>query len=95
MWSVHSAIEGATGVVHSRPFLGNRRSRGSGRRLRVGLDQRGCFVRWRPISLPGSGVLVLQRSETQQGEPVWMAFAGHQFPRALADALGKLEVKSN
>jgi hypothetical protein len=37
----------------------------------------------------------LQRSEAQQGEPVWMAFAGHQFPRALADALGKLEVKSN
>ncbi|MEA3149469.1 MAG: indole-3-glycerol phosphate synthase, partial [Gammaproteobacteria bacterium] len=68
---------------------GNRRSRGSGRPLRVGLDQRGYFVRWRPISLPGSGVLVLQRSEVQQGEPVWMAFAGHQFPRALADALGK------
>jgi hypothetical protein len=78
------------GVVHFRPFLGNRRSRGSGRPLRVGLDQRGYFVRWRPISLPSSGVLVLQRSEAQQGEPVWMAFAGHQFPRALADALGKL-----
>jgi hypothetical protein len=67
------------GVVHFRPFLGNRRSRGSGRPLRVGLDQRGYFVRWRPISLPGSGVLVLQRSEAQQGEPVWMAFAGHQL----------------
>jgi hypothetical protein len=77
-------------VVHFRPFLGNCRSRGSGRPSRVGLDQRGYFVRWRPISLPGSGVLVLQRSEAQQGEPVWMAFAGHQVPRALADALGKL-----
>jgi hypothetical protein len=53
------------GVVHFRPFLGNRPSRGSGRPLRVGLDQRGYFVRWRPISLPGSGVLVLQRSEAQ------------------------------
>src|SRR3954467_9522246 len=40
-------------------------------------------------SLPGSSPLVLKRSEAEQGEPVRMAFAGHQFPRALADALGK------
>src|SRR4051794_24568509 len=41
------------------------------------------------VSLPGSSPLVLKRSEAQQGEPMGMAFAGHQFPRALADALGK------
>ena len=42
------------------------------------------------VSLPDSGALVLKRPEVQQGEPVRMAFAGHQFPRALADALGQL-----
>jgi hypothetical protein len=42
------------------------------------------------VSLPGSSVLVLKRSKAQQGEPVRMAFAGHQFPRAFADVLGKL-----
>jgi anti-sigma factor RsiW len=36
------------------------------------------------------GVLVLKRSKAQQGETVRMAFAGHQFRRVLADALGKL-----
>ncbi|MGD0109884.1 MAG: hypothetical protein ABSC06_38565, partial [Rhodopila sp.] len=35
-------------------------------------------------------MLVLQRPEAQQGEPVRMVFAGHQFPWALADALGQL-----
>jgi hypothetical protein len=42
------------------------------------------------VSLPGSGALVLKRAEAQQSEPVRMAFAGHQLPRAFADALGKL-----
>src|SRR3954463_1056038 len=46
-------------------------------------------MRGEAASLPGSSPLVLRRSETQQGEPVRMAFAGHQFPRALADTLGK------
>src|SRR4051794_40078362 len=41
------------------------------------------------VSLPGSSLLVLKRSEAQQGEPIGMAFAGHQFPRALTDALGE------
>src|SRR5690349_575545 len=44
--------------------------------------------RRRPTS-HGSNPLVLKWSETEQGEPMRMAFAGHQFPRALADALGK------
>jgi len=39
--------------------------------------------------LPRSNPLVLKWSETEQGKPMRMAFAGHQFPRALADALGK------
>src|SRR5271165_3023208 len=39
-------------------------------------------------SLLGSGSLGLQRSEAQQGEPVRMALAGHQFPRAFAVTLG-------
>jgi hypothetical protein len=38
-------------------------------------------------SLPGSGSLLLRRPETEQGEPVRMALAGHQFPRAFAVAL--------
>jgi hypothetical protein len=78
------------GVVHFWSFLGSRRPRGMGQPLRVGLGRCGCFVRWRPISLSGSGVLVLQRSEAQQSEPMRVAFAGHQFSRALADALGQL-----
>jgi hypothetical protein len=41
------------------------------------------------VSLPSSSSLGLKRSETHQGEPVRMAFAGHQFPWAFADALGK------
>ncbi len=38
--------------------------------------------------LPGSGSLGLKRSQAQQGQPVRMALAGHQFPRALAVAFG-------
>ncbi len=35
-----------------------------------------------------SGPPGLKRSQAQQGEPVRMALAGHQLPRALALALG-------
>jgi hypothetical protein len=39
-------------------------------------------------SLPGSGsLLLLRRPETEQGEPVRMALAGHQFRRAFDVAL--------
>ena len=75
-------------MVHFWLFLGNRRARGSGGPLRVGLGWRGCFWAVEAISLPDSGALVLKRPEVQQGEPVRMAFAAHQFPWALADALG-------
>jgi len=39
--------------------------------------------RFRCYRTPG-----LKRSQAQQGQPVWMAVAGHQLPRALALALG-------
>ena len=38
--------------------------------------------------LPGSSLLRLKRSQTQQGQPVRMALAGHQLARAFALALG-------
>jgi len=38
--------------------------------------------------VPGSSSLGLKRSQVQQGEPVRMALAGHQFPRAFALAFG-------
>jgi hypothetical protein len=44
-------------------------------------------MRGETVSLPGSSPLVLKRSQTEEGEPVRMGFAGQQFPRALADAL--------
>ena len=39
-------------------------------------------------SLPRSSPLGLKRSQAEQGQPVQMALAGHQLPRALALALG-------
>jgi len=39
-------------------------------------------------SLPGSSSLGLKRSQAQQGEPMRMARAGHQFPWAFANAFG-------
>ena len=76
-------------MVHFWSFLGNKRARGNSRPLRVGSRLVGlCAVE--AVSLPGSGLLVLKRSEAQQGEPVRMAFAGHQFSWALANAFGKL-----
>src|SRR3954463_5511020 len=36
----------------------------------------------------GSSLLGLKRSQAQQGEPVWMALAGHQLPRTLALTFG-------
>jgi hypothetical protein len=76
-------------VVQNRPFLGDKLACGSSRALQAGSWSAGSLCRGEAASLPGSGVLVLKRSEAEQGEPVRMAFAGHQFPRALADALGK------
>jgi putative transposase of IS4/5 family DUF4096 len=78
------------GVVHFWPLFGNKRARESSRPLRVGSRSVGLFCAAEAVSLPGSGGLVLQRPEAQQGEPVRMVFAGHQFPRALADALDQL-----
>jgi hypothetical protein len=79
----------AEGVVQNRLFLGDKLACGSSRALQAGPWSAGLLCRGEAASLPGSGVLVLKRSEAEQGEPVRMAFAGHQFPRALADALGK------
>ena len=38
--------------------------------------------------LPGSLSLGLKRSQAQEGQPMRMALAGHQFPRVLVLALG-------
>jgi hypothetical protein len=57
------------------------------RPVRAGFRQAMCPV-WEAASLPRSSPLGLKRSQAQQGEPVWMALAGHQLPRAFALALG-------
>jgi len=62
-------------------------TRGNRRPVRVGFRLEGCLVR-EAAGLPGSGSLGLKRSQAQQGEPMRMALAGHQLPRALALALG-------
>jgi len=62
-------------------------TRGNRRPVRVGFRLEGCLVR-EAAGLPGSGSLGLKRSQAQQGEPMRMAVAGHQLPRALALALG-------
>jgi len=54
------------GVVHFWRLLGSRRARESSRPLTVGLGRR-LFCAAEAVGLPGSGVLVLQRSEAQQG----------------------------
>jgi hypothetical protein len=74
-------IFGHFGVTNGRVEAASRRG--------SDLGQQGCCA-VEAVSLPGSGVLVLKPSKVQEGEPVRMAFAGHQFPRAFADALGKL-----
>ena len=55
----------------------------------AGFRWEGYVVR-EAASRPGSSSLGLQRSQAQQGEPVRMALAGHQFPGAFALALGVL-----
>src|SRR3954453_20034402 len=57
------------------------------RPVRAGFRQAMSPVR-EAASLPRSSPLGLKRSQAQQGEPVWMALAGHQLPRAFALALG-------
>jgi hypothetical protein len=46
----------------------------------------GCPER-EAASLPGSGSPGLKRPQAEQGQPVRVASAGHQLPRALASAL--------
>jgi hypothetical protein len=49
----------------------------------------GLAAGWgRLLTSPGSGALRLEWSEAQQGKPVRMVFAGHDFARAFAAALG-------
>ena len=56
------------------------------RPARAGFRLDGSLVR-EAASLPGSGSQGLERSQAEEGEPVRMALAGHQFPRAFALAL--------
>ncbi len=44
----------------------------------------------RPAGLRRSGSLGLKRAETQQRQPVRVAFAGQQFPRAVSGSLRAL-----
>src|SRR5271166_2627035 len=64
-------------------------ARGNHRPAEAGFWLEGCLVR-EAASLLGSGSLGLQRPEAQQGEPMRMALADHQFARAFAVTLGTL-----
>ena len=68
-------------------LFGLHEARGNRRPMRVGFRLDGCSVR-EAASLPRLSLLGLKGSQAQQGEPMRMALAGHQFPRALALALG-------
>ena len=73
-------------MVQFLPILGYTSARkppASGGRISVGTTS--CSG---GASFPGSGSLRLKRSQAEQGEPVRMALAGHQFPRAFAITLG-------
>jgi hypothetical protein len=60
--------------------------RGNRRPVMAGFRFEGGSV-GRP-TLPGSSVAGLKGPEAQQRQPMRMALAGHQFPRALAVAFG-------
>jgi hypothetical protein len=74
------------GVVQNPPFLGY-----TGERKRPGFEAGFRLRSWpvrEAVSLPRSSALRLNGSEAQQGQPMRMALAGHQFPWTLAGALG-------
>jgi hypothetical protein len=76
------------GVVQNRPVLGHtgaRRAPACEGRMSTTFDVP-CAGGGQPPTV--SSPLGLKRSQAQQGEPVRMALAGHQLPRALALALG-------
>ena len=75
------------GVVQNLPVFWVAQVRGNRRPVRAGFRLEGCPVR-EAASLPRSSSLVLKRPQAQQGEPVRMALAGHQFPWAFAAAFG-------
>ena len=64
-------------------LFGLHKARGNRRPVRVGVRLEGCSVR-EAAGRPGSSSPGLKRSQAQQGEPVRMARACHQFPWALA-----------
>jgi len=68
-------------------LFGLHKARGNRRPVRVGFRLEGCPLR-EAASLPRSSSPGLKRSQAQQGEPVRMALAGHQFPWAFAVAFG-------
>jgi len=68
-------------------LFGLHEARGNRRPVRVGFGSKRCPVR-EAASRPGSSLLGLKRSQAQQSEPMQMALAGHQLPRAFALALG-------
>jgi Transposase IS66 family len=63
------------------------RARRNRRPVRAGFQLESCPAR-EAVSLPGSRLLGLKWPEAQQRQPMRMALAGHQFPRAFAIALG-------
>src|SRR5215213_970944 len=62
-------------------------SHGNRRSVRAEFAWKGVLCGKRS-ALPGSGLPGLKWPEAQQRQPVRMALAGHQFPRAFAVALG-------
>src|SRR5271165_5766860 len=74
------------GVVQILPFSGYTGARKpSACEGRISARRLSCGE---ATSLPGSGAPGLEWPEAQQRQPVRMALAGHQLPRAFAVALG-------
>ena len=74
------------GVVQNLPFLGY-----TGERKPPAFEVGFRLRRWpgqEAVSLPRSSAFWLQRSKAQQRQPMRVALAGHQLPRAFAGALG-------
>ena len=74
-------------VVQKRPFLGYRCRAENRRPGRAGFQFEGGSVGRRSAS-PGSSAAGLKWPEAQQRQPMRMALAGHQFPRAFAVPFG-------
>ncbi len=87
MWPDEARETYKDGRGSESAFFGLHKARGNGRPVRVGFRLEGCPVR-EAVRLSGSSSLGLKRPQAQQSEPMQMALARHQLPRAFALALG-------